>query len=497
MQNRNRIYSKTVEWLWNLLVLALPFTSVPIVSKFTGSSNVAPASGIFMLILLAIWFIPYLFKKGTLAIHTVPLIAFFLFSIFTTLAAFFLYSPAFKNVTVLSSAFKGLATLMLGFAFYVITATILQDRKFLQRTLQMINWGGMAVILWALIQFFVWLLFSENVVWIRFLQGLISTGKLYASRVTGFAIEPSWLAHMLNIVYLPIWLAATIEKTSAHKFRFHGITFENVLLLGGIAVLVLTFSRVGWAAFLLMLLYVFIRLNIRFTKWILGKVSKGKSIHKGKKTLLTVLISAGLIVIYLGVLVGSAYFASKVDIRMEELFTFSTTVDNPLLRYANTLKFGERIVYWMSGWQIFNDYPIIGVGLGNAGFYMPSRLVPYGWSLTEVQRLLFRESGLLNIKSLWFRLPAETGIIGLILFTTWLYVIFRSSRMLRKQSDASLRTIGLMGIFMLIGLIMEGLSIDSFAMPYLWITAGIVTASSVLYLRDARKIVEREESVEI
>lgn len=493
MQKSNNVYSKTIEWLWNLLILALPFTSAPIVAKITGSSNVAPASGIFMLVLLVVWLVPYLIKSGTVPIHAVPLIAFFLFSIFTTLAAFFLYSPPYKNISLISSTAKGMVTLILGFAFYIITCTILGERKYLHRTLQMINWGGTALILWSLIQFFVWLLFSENVVWIRSLQGLISMGRLYANRVTGFALEPSWLAHMLNIVYLPIWLAATMEKTTVHKFRFRGITFENILLLGGIAVLVLTFSRVGWAAFLLMLLYAFIRLNIKVIKWILKKIAKGRSLQKTKKIIFTLFISIGLTAIYLGVLIGSAFFASKVDNRMADLFTFSTAMDNPLLRYANTLKFGERVVYWIAGWQIFNDYPIMGVGLGNAGFFMPVRLAPYGWSLVEVQRLLFRESGLLNIKSLWFRLPAETGIVGLVLFITWLYIIFRSGRLLQKQSDASLRTIGLMGIFMLIGLPLEGMSIDSFAMPYVWVTAGIVTAASVLYLKGIEKDIEKEK----
>jgi len=128
---------------------------------------------------------------------------------------------------------------------------------------------------------------------------------------------------------------------------------------------------------------------------------------------------------------GVGYFANKVDIRMMDLFTFSTSRENPIVRFANALKFGERVVYWLSGWQIFNDHPILGVGLGKAGFFMPEGIMPYGWSLVEVQRLVYNTSGLLNIKSLWFRLPAETGIIGLVLFVTWLYIIFERQRCCR------------------------------------------------------------------
>lgn len=482
MQRANSWYSKAVEWLWCLLVLFLPLTSVPIVSKITGSANVAPASGILLIILFIIWFIPYVVKNGKIALQLVPLLSFFLFAIFSTAAAFFLYSPSYKNNSILSSSIKGIVTLILGVAFYVVASTILRKRELLQKTLQMINWGGTAFIIWSAIQFIFWLIFNEAVTPLRFLQSLVSSGRLYYYRVTGFALEPSWLAHTLNIVYLPYWLAATIEKTSAHKFRFRGITFENILLAAGIVTLVLTFSRVGWVAFLLMLFYVFIRLIIKFAKWILQKSTRRNPISKSRGILFTALISVGLIIVYLGILVGIVFLATKIDVRMAKLLDFSNQRDNPVLRYANSLKFGERLIYWISGWRIFNDYPILGVGLGNAGFYMPSRIIPYGWSLMEVQGLIYQSPALLNIKSLWFRLPAETGIIGLVLFMTWLYLIFKSARVLQKQQNANERTLGSMGIFMLIGLILEGVSVDSFALPYIWITAGIVTAGSVIVL---------------
>jgi hypothetical protein len=39
------------------------------------------------------------------------------------------------------------------------------------------------------------------------------------------------------------------------------------------------------------------------------------------------------------------------------------------------------------------------------------------------------------------------------------------------------RVIGWMGISMLIAFIVEGFSVDSFALPYLWFTMGLVAAS--------------------
>jgi hypothetical protein len=72
--------------------------------------------------------------------------------------------------------------------------------------------------------------------------------------------------------------------------------------------------------------------------------------------------------------------------------------------------------------------------------------------------------------------------------------MFRSGRTLQKQSNPFFKTLGSMGTFMLIGLVLEGVSIDSFAMPYLWITTGIVTAATVLFIKENRNNMKAEEA---
>ena len=168
---------------------------------------------------------------------------------------------------------------------------------------------------------------------------------------------------------------------------------------------------------------------------------------------------------------------SRFDPRMINLFSFSFNQDNPLLRYFNELKFGDRVVYWLTGWNIFNKYPIFGVGLGNAGFYFPQNIPAYGWSLLEVRSLIYRSHVLLNIKSLWFRLLAETGIVGFSLFIGWIISLFDNLIKKYESFGAIERTLGLAGILVVLGLIFEGLSIDSFAMPYWWISLGLAVSS--------------------
>jgi O-antigen ligase len=97
--------------------------------------------------------------------------------------------------------------------------------------------------------------------------------------------------------------------------------------------------------------------------------------------------------------------------------------------------------------------------------------------------MLLRLSYLPNIKSLWVRLLAETGLVGFSTFLGWLYVLWRSTRLMMRSKRLEFRAIALAGQLSLIAFIVEGFSIDSFAMPYLWVMAGIVSAAGMVYRR--------------
>jgi len=162
---------------------------------------------------------------------------------------------------------------------------------------------------------------------------------------------------------------------------------------------------------------------------------------------------------------------------MKTVFVFSTGQPDALLEYAEDLQFGERVVYWQTGWNIFNDHPLIGVGVGVSGFYFPQYLPDAGWGLTEARKLLYRNSGLLNIKNLWSRLLAETGIIGFSLFISFLVLFGVTSVEMIRKGIGMRKTLGYMGVFFLVALIAEELSVDSFALPYMWFSMGLVTSA--------------------
>jgi len=134
----------------------------------------------------------------------------------------------------------------MGFLFYVTTAGFPNQSNLIKNTIKAINWGGALLLGWSLLQFVIWLPVHDFPEWMRKIQSIFSTTVLFDQRTTGFASEPSWLAHMLNIVYLPYWLGATLKRFSAHKLRIWFLTVENIFLALGIVVLFLTFSREAW-----------------------------------------------------------------------------------------------------------------------------------------------------------------------------------------------------------------------------------------------------------
>ena len=176
---------------------------------------------------------------------------------------------------------------------------------------------------------------------------------------------------------------------------------------------------------------------------------------------------------------GDARYQLLADasvVRNGKLFPLT---EDSVFAFADELRFSERLVYWFSGWHTFGDYPF-GVGLGNVGFYMVERMNGQGWLSPEIRDILNREYYLPNTKNLWVRLLSETGILGFTVFVVWLVGLWRSTVVTRKSDSKILQIVGLAGQLFLMAYLVEGLSMDSFAMPYEWLMAGLISAGGLL-----------------
>ena len=480
--------------LWAVALLGLPLTSFPLITRLSGST-VAPFSAIPCLLLALLWLLPYLFRRGKLPAETVPYLVFCLYCSGLAAFSFFDLGSTFRERGQLGQTLRTFVPFSLGLVFFLLAAAWPRDARGLRRSLQLIHLGGAGLLVWCAAQW--WVIFRLNNQYPPVMDALLS---LLATqfrmevnpRLSGLAWEPSWLAHQLNMLYLPLWLAASYQRRSVFP-RLWKISLENLLLGLGLLVFYYSTPRIGGLACLLMLLFLFLKFNLAIYRWIAQRLAR-RFPSPGLQRPFRIASALGLTLLSLGLYAafgaGLVSIASQRDPRIQkiaqtafeptEIRTLLAFNQNSLFLIGRRFAFLERTVYWMTGWHIFNDHPILGVGLGNAGYYFTSEMPAAGWSSTEVRNILYEIDGLPNIKSMWFRLLAETGLTGFALFVTWLLVLWNSAQSGLKSPDGALQTLALAGQLALLAYVFEGFSVDTFGLPYLFFMAGLVASSAKL-----------------
>lgn len=485
MNHKSDLANQSVEIAWAVLVLTLPFSSFPLVSRLAGGTMVAPLAFIPLLWIIIFLAIPYLLKKGTLPTETKPLFVLILVIIISSALAFFRAVPTYYQATILPEILRSFITLCIGLAFYFTTIIYLNSSKRIDRTILWVDMGGAITILWSLLQGFFFLVKGVDYPqWLYDIQSLLSSGSLYYRRMTGFAFEPSWLAHELNMVYIPFWLAILLTGHSAFHKRFFNIPFETLLLVFSLFVLFIT-SRVGMLAEFLVIFYLLILACNAIGNWVYQRWSLRN--HRTSQRInvsIHIILFLFILVAFIGIAYGIVYLVGeKIDPRFSVVYTIkdhiATLINNPY-DLAKYLQIAERFDRWVTGWNIFDQHPFFGVGFGVSGFYFLQNIPSQGWDIPEIANTFMRSGVVPNLKSFWFRLLAETGIFGFSAFFTWFILQSRDSFFLRKQNEPINQMIGWVGIFTVISFLAEGLSIDSFALPYLWFTMGAVTAATTL-----------------
>lgn len=476
------------KWVWALMILLLPITSMPLVARLTGSDVVAAPSGLVLFLFILVWLIPYLLKNGGLPRQIIPLLAFVLVAVLATAAGDFISIPLYKSADPMRQAVSAFATLAVGVGFFVVSSSWPSTKDRLAFTLRLVNWSGLIIILWALVQAAAWYSLHRYPQWMRSFHEFYSVGTLFRQRFVAFALEPSWLAHQLNMLYLPFWMASVWKRYTAHKFHLGPFHLEDFLFAGGILIMVLTLSRVGLLAFLLTVGYLAARITWGFTRrfreysvqrWP-GKVGTIRI----RSAVVTLAMAFGLLLISGLVMLGAAWLLSRLDHRMANLFNLDlrNQVD-PVLYLAERLSLSARMVYWKAGWNVFNQFPLFGVGLGHAGFFLPGQLDGFAQRQIEVLNLIFRWDVLLNIKSIWVRILAETGVVGFSVFAGWLTLLWKTYRFGEGVVDQQTQMFSWAGQFVLIAFLLEGFSVDTFALPYVWLSVGLSTAAAMMNWR--------------
>jgi O-antigen ligase len=484
-------YDLVVDGIWLVLLVSIPVTSFPPLVDLAGGTPVAPLALIPLGALGASWLLPALLRGRRLPVLVAPLLLFAAVAVLSAGVGLGMGILPVRGTSVLGRELRALLTLALALGFYLCAALLPGERGRLRLALRAITIGGVLMLLWSTVQAGVVMTGGDSVpqTFVN-LHRLIAPRDPVPDRLTGLAFEPSWLGDQLVTFYLPLWLAAVLTRTSAWSSGRRGWWVEAALGLWGILVLVLTRSRISYVSFALALAVLGMIAVWRGAGRILQRRTLGQGhARRGGVLLLrlaTVLVFLGLCA---GVTVGAAWAYSRVDPRMIRMFQTLDRLpevralhpNEVIYELANRVAFAERIVYWQAGFTTFAKHPLLGVGFGNAGFFMEANLPGYAFRLTEIRDLLSGTfAGLPNPKNLWVRLLAETGLVGFAAFLTWWLLIGASAIVLWRRGTGLQRLIGCAGLIGWLAAFGEGFSLDTFALPHIWILLGLVTHTLTL-----------------
>jgi hypothetical protein len=149
--------------------------------------------------------------------------------------------------------------------------------------------------------------------------------------------------------------------------------------------------------------------------------------------------------------------------------------------YFYYIAFSQRFTYWETAYQIFVDYPFGGIGLGNYTFFFQEYLPDRPYRNPELIMKLVPEKGrnqVVTVKNFGLRLLTETGIFGASAFLCFLVALIGCVIFLMYSDNLESTYFGLAGLLGLVAFVPISFSIDSFAIPNMWVVFGLITSSA-------------------
>ena len=470
---------KYSRWLWAAVLFTLPVTSFRYFPFLGDSTQVRPLA-LYPLAILILILIVRLWRKeisnpfpGSLI-----LLGAFLLTALLASALGSLNAPLeLRGASYFDRVLRAWFTVGIGLLFFVAAIWMNRDENDVRFSVKWLLLGLCLHIVWSLVQavsFYTPLISRETM---RDLQTSFSMRvPMKNRRFSGMAFESSWLAGQIATLYMPWLVAALLTRYRVFKQKW----VEPLLFLAALTLLFLTFSRGGILYFLaagLVTAWVgrgdfFVRLRDWFASPFRPELvtpSRTRDITL-RLALVTVLIVA---------LAGAGYSMVNNNY-FSKLFSGIEKADS-LEEYVIYNYAGGRAAYVWSAMGAYSLEPWTGVGLGASGLYMYDYLPDFSkTSLFEIARQLDPSSRAIpNPKSMYVRVLAETGLLGMTLFLAFLFSMLADMRLLMRSGGK--RFFALAGIFAWIAVFLYNATQDSFATPNLWINLGILIGLARAY----------------
>jgi hypothetical protein len=472
-----------------LFFLFLPVISFPYFPPAIGGGAVVrPLLTYPLIILLGVATIPRLISQS-IPRTILIIVPFILAASISSILSFRLDITPMQGVTTSERMLRAFITLGFGAAIYLTVALVPRSLEELRLSLRWMYAGFGFAMLWGSLQAVYVVRFSESYFQLLSrIQRYISIRKLFPTRISGPTYEPNWFAEQLSFLLLPWLLSAVLTGYSAFKWRWRWITVELVLLVWTVLLVPLTFSRAG----------LIVLMVVAFVGLIAFRTSGNRSLQvitsRSKLIVWRLLVAAATIII----VIGLAYFLGRNNEFFSRIWLFWSERNNPTLsEYFDYLGFGARFIYNETALRIFNVHPVFGVGLGNYAFYFKDMLPDQPLAIMpEVLRLIMPgvgDTGLITSKNLYFRLLAETGLIGTATFLAFVVAILGCALYLWLSENKERKYFGTAGLLGLLAFSLSAFAFDSFALPNMWVLFGLITAAMWMKGNNKMPITEYEE----
>ncbi len=476
-------------FLWAAVLLTLPVTSFRFFPFLGDSTQVRPLALYPLVLLMPILFIRLWRREiqnplpGSLILLGIFLVAVLLSSALGALSA----PLELRGSTYLDRLLRAWITVVIGVMFFLAAIWMNQDEAGVRFSVKWLLLGLCLHILWTLVQavsFYTPYLPRQTLKeWQTSFSMRVPTKN---RRFSGLAFEPSWLAGQIATLYMPWLFAALLTRMRAFRARW----VEPLLLVISLVLLVFTFSRGG---VLFTLAAIFITgwmaghdLLNRMREWFVSAFHR--SDESTREHMKKLAIRIGLVIVVLALLAGSATMLTRKRY-FAKLFSGFQKADT-LEEYIVYNYAGGRVAYAWAAMGAYRLDPWTGVGLGASGLYMYDNLPDFSkTTLFEIARQLSPDSRAIpNPKSMYVRILAETGLIGMALFLAFQFSMLADMRALFRSRAT--RFFGVAGIFTWITVFLYNVTQDSLATPNLWINLGILTGLAGMAARSTITVKE-------
>ena len=437
---------------WGLFFLFLPVTSFPFFPPaLGGGALVRPLSIYPLLVLVIIATLPRLLTQR-LPKSFISLAPFVLVAVASSLLSLLRgISPAL-GVTVGDRILRALITLGIGLAMYCTVALLPRTTASLRAALRWMYAGFSVALLWGSLQAVYMLNFTPAYFQLlNKIQAYISTRRLFNNRVSGMTYEPNWFGEQLTFLLMPWLLGAVLTGTSSFRWRWKWVTVEWLLLGWTVAVLAFTVSRAGFMNLFALAVasVLFFRPRHHLRSPLAGDPAplagtRSAGTHRRWRTWALRSAEALLAV---ALLAGGLYAVGSRNAFFARIWDYWRTAKQPSLTgYFEYLGFNARFIYSEAAFNTYREYPVFGVGLGNYAFYFEQMLPDRPLTSTpEVLRIITPDAGrdrLITAKNFYFRLLAETGLVGMAAFMAFLAAVLGGALWLWLDARREVRCLG-------------------------------------------------------